>query len=60
MKIVFRPLKFAFYKNWYSLQRYYTPTEYEGKRFKAIDVGFFSIIFKSVYIHKETKYYHEY
>ncbi len=46
MILVFRPLKFIFYKNWYSVYRWTHPTEYENTISHLIDFGFLTIGYK--------------
>jgi len=45
MKVViaFRPIKWMFLSNWYSLYRWSHPTEYYGLTYKLIDIGILTI-----------------
>lgn len=49
MQLIFRirSLDFLFNKNWYSLYRWKNPQYYSGSIFKLIDIGMFTIGYRT-------------
>lgn len=47
MRIVFRPWKWIFRKDWYGIYRWKNPHKYEGKIKRIIDIGAISIVLEN-------------
>lgn len=47
--IAFRPFRWFFYKNWWSVYRWNHPTAFDGQFFRLIDMGAITIGYRRPY-----------